>query len=636
MKPGFSSKKVLEACKTKLIYLGDNLFGELHRKPVRILLQPHIDLGEVQEACHLHRDPNLLEMYIEHISSSDLNASNTHIVRGEQTYVSPTDVTHFLPSQPSIFDADYIPESKVEPTDNGAITSFAITESLGSTLGEIVFPVPVKQELPDSEWNIISTHSPTYQLRLQIANTYSLNAGNIQQSKQTDVNSDSNNDWSLDANPESSQHTDIGLSVSSGQGSQESTPSPTQGLPSNATHTIGVTVSAEPDSSASKGNSLQELTPNIVVITPLQSSSSSGMSEIPSQYPTDLIWAMQCSQEVTISYGEDTSSQELSNSDAVLCSQEVTPPQQMTHAQDTHICSQVLMATSVDSHDAIDSQHSQELSSLIQTVSQEDVLQELTSKTVKSPNTSVPITNGSTSGNLQPISIANNDNIKTTPNQDLSALRMSASYPSQEVTTVDPLDDSSDTIIMDPLESQEPQDHIKTTRIKKQLSNMGLPQSVFEVNKNKYFLTESTIDEDVNFLHFTDILDKSCSVTLDNLSQDDITFEKGLLKTSSPIHSPSTQTSTDTGDTETEKCDPTFGKTEPVKKSMRPYRAPSATRIAAQKCIQRTKGFTKTLPSIQQLKNTAPCSSKTAKDKTVTNKTTVSKDNERVLAPPKE
>ena len=246
---------------------------------------------------------------------------------------------------------------------------------------------------------------------------------------------------------------------------------------------------------------------------------------------------------------------------------------------------------------------------------------------MKSPDTLVPITNGSTSGNLQAVSIANNDNIKYTPNQDLSALRPSTSYPSQEVTSVDPLNDSSDTIIMDPLESQETHDNIKTTRIKEQLSNMGLPQSMFEVNKNKYFLAESTIDEDVDLLLFTDILDKSCSVTLDNLSQDDITFEKGLLKTSSPIHSPSTQTSMDTGDTETEKCDPTYGKPKPVKKSMLPRRAPSATRIAAQKCIRRTKGFTRTLPSIQQLKNTAPCSSKTAKDKTVTNKTTVSKDN---------
>ena len=34
MKPGFSSQKVLEACESKLLYLGDNLFRELHRKPV--------------------------------------------------------------------------------------------------------------------------------------------------------------------------------------------------------------------------------------------------------------------------------------------------------------------------------------------------------------------------------------------------------------------------------------------------------------------------------------------------------------------------------------------------------------------------------------------------------------------------
>ena len=164
MKPGFSSQKVLEACKTKLLYLGDNLFGELHQKPVSNTAQPLVNLDELHEARHLYRDPNLLEMYIEHASSSDLNASNMQIVRMEQTFISKTDVTKILPSQPSIFDVDYIPETKVEPQDDGNITSFALTESLGSNLGEIVFPVSIKQELPETVGNIISTHSPTCQL----------------------------------------------------------------------------------------------------------------------------------------------------------------------------------------------------------------------------------------------------------------------------------------------------------------------------------------------------------------------------------------------------------------------------------------------------------------------------------------
>ena len=106
------------------------------------------------------------------------------------------------------------------------------------------------------------------------------------------MNLDSNHDWSLDANPESSQHTELGSTVSSGHGSQDTTLSPTQGSSSKETDTISSTITAEHNSSANNGNSLQELTPNIMVITPLQSSASIGMSDIPSQYPTDPIHAV--------------------------------------------------------------------------------------------------------------------------------------------------------------------------------------------------------------------------------------------------------------------------------------------------------------------------------------------------------
>ena len=156
---------------------------------------------------------------------------------------------------------------------------------------------------------------------------------------------------------------------------------------------------------------------------------------------------------------------------------------------------------------------------------------------------------------------------------------------SQEITKDNTLNESTDTIIMDPTElSPQPLlDNSKIVCIKKQLSSLGLPQNVFELNKDKYFQAESTHDSDIDFIHFTDILDKNCSITLDNLSQEDITFEKGLLKTSSLIHSSSTQVDIDTDKNISEKHDPSYGKPKPVKRSMQPCRAPSASRIAAQK-----------------------------------------------------
>ena len=53
MKPGLSSQKVLEACETKLLYLGDNLFGELHHKPVCNLEPPLINIDELHAAREL-------------------------------------------------------------------------------------------------------------------------------------------------------------------------------------------------------------------------------------------------------------------------------------------------------------------------------------------------------------------------------------------------------------------------------------------------------------------------------------------------------------------------------------------------------------------------------------------------------
>ena len=170
-------------------------------------------------------------MYIEHTSSSALNVSNTQIVRKEQIYILQTDITKILPSQPSIFDADYILETKVESQDDGNVTSFALTESLGSNLGEIVFPVPIKQELPESAGNIISTHSPTCQLRLQISDIYSLPANNNKQGDSTNGATDTNNDWSLDANLQSSSQTELGSLASTSTGSQETTPMSAQSPP---------------------------------------------------------------------------------------------------------------------------------------------------------------------------------------------------------------------------------------------------------------------------------------------------------------------------------------------------------------------------------------------------------------------
>ena len=92
MKPGMSPSVIEETCETRLLYLGGSLFGELFRNNVAIPVTV-INLDDVQAARVLHCDYNILELYIEHVDRTDLNASNIQIPVNLQSYVSPTDTT---------------------------------------------------------------------------------------------------------------------------------------------------------------------------------------------------------------------------------------------------------------------------------------------------------------------------------------------------------------------------------------------------------------------------------------------------------------------------------------------------------------------------------------------------------------
>ena len=104
-----------------------------------------------------------------------------------------------------VFDSDYIPYTKPEPLHEANTPSFALMESLGSSLGEIIFLAPLKQETPEAVQKTISTHSPTCQLCLQITDAYSMAATNSP--SHTAPHRDL--DWSLDVNALTSIDTAI-------------------------------------------------------------------------------------------------------------------------------------------------------------------------------------------------------------------------------------------------------------------------------------------------------------------------------------------------------------------------------------------------------------------------------------------
>ena len=169
---------VEEACETRLVYLGDNLFGKLLQKPVQLNSEP-IDLDEIHKTRILHREHNLMEMFIEHAEATDMNAQNVNVVRNVPDYISPMDTTTILSTKRTIFDEDYLPEMKVEDPDIRN-TNYVLNETIGSSMGEIVFPAPtVKIETMDFDDQdiantILTEHSPQCQLHLRISNIISI------------------------------------------------------------------------------------------------------------------------------------------------------------------------------------------------------------------------------------------------------------------------------------------------------------------------------------------------------------------------------------------------------------------------------------------------------------------------------
>ena len=91
-KPAMLSTFMEEACEMKLLYLGENLNGELHKKPF-LAPPPPFNLDHIQLTHRLERDHNIPEMYLVDTQASDLNQYNQNIVRDVQNYVSPTDIT---------------------------------------------------------------------------------------------------------------------------------------------------------------------------------------------------------------------------------------------------------------------------------------------------------------------------------------------------------------------------------------------------------------------------------------------------------------------------------------------------------------------------------------------------------------
>ena len=132
----------------------------------------------------------------------------------------------------------------------------------------------------------------------------------------------------------------------------------------------------------------------------------------------------------------------------------------------------------------------------------------------------------------------------------------------------------------------------RALKVKEHLNLIGLSDDVYNVNLSTYYPLVSQ-DDDLDFINFTDIVNNSCSVSLDNLSAEDIKFEQEQLKSSSPVHSDQSNvditSSTNSTQSDNENRDPTYGTAKKGKPSLHPRRKPSSKRIAMQKLINKTR-----------------------------------------------
>ena len=118
--------------------------------------------------------------------------------------------------------------------------------------------------------------------------------------------------------------------------------------------------------------------------------------------------------------------------------------------------------------------------------------------------------------------------------------------------------------------------HSESEKIKELCRNLGLLDSVYSSNSDVYYPVLTPDHDDIDYINFKDIINKSWSIPLDNLSTEDIQLELSFLKrqkTSSPKpnsprqpdlvpSSTSSGSKTDKAEISTmndEKKDPTYG-----------------------------------------------------------------------------
>ena len=172
--PNMTLSIVSEMCETVLLYLGNNLYGELHRRPFSINIAPKLKLHEVQATRPIFRDNKAHVMWVVVLRTTEF-----------ETSIRPDEITE-IDIQPdlddlnkTLFSDSYAAAIKIEPSESG-IKIGHLTISPSNVTKE------VKQELIDSTpREILERHSTTCEVSKLVLKsqhkpdeTYNLEADN--------------------------------------------------------------------------------------------------------------------------------------------------------------------------------------------------------------------------------------------------------------------------------------------------------------------------------------------------------------------------------------------------------------------------------------------------------------------------
>ena len=624
-KPGLAASVIEETCETHLLYLGGSLFGELFRKNLSIP-QAIINLDEVQAARVLKCNNNIPELYLEHVNRTDLNTANVEIPVNLQSYVSPSDTTRILSNQPTVFDESYITveglEPKPEPNDPPDVT-YTITESMGSTLGEITFQDPnVKTEVVETAEEIITQHSPQCELRMHITNIVSLQQPSRSPASMMEYSTDS----TILRGIVMPQAHRICSSSPSEASSQELTAADSQDATlelssqdATCTDDPRLYVPWVPNISTTVHS--QDVTPDLSLQDATQMDTSQMKTVSAPITPTTLdFMTMNSTAESSIATSNivNTSlvSQDVTAIDQALIDftsnlQEVTTQtgrasndlalpistNQMDYTSENDLSSsRVISIVPETNSSGVNSYYSMGLLESNATADLQDVTMNIVPGKPESPEPVVNITRNLAPNQLtnrmivsipspSHVELSDASTIEYSPDMcDAKGSAQESQLENTKATSSSPLPNSRDR---------------EAEKVKRHLLSLGLSESLYSSNSGTYYPVLTPEQDEIDYISFKDIMNMTWSINVENMSADDIASELEYIKrTYQPTSSPKpddTSSSFSTGKTsmssitDNEHADPTYGVPKKVKKSLRPGRKPSSMRIAAQKIICRTK-----------------------------------------------